>query len=222
MKKCVIFDMDGVIIDSEPFHQECERKMFQMFGITVSEKEHNTFVGATDENIWSCIKSSYSLSISVSDAVKLKKSLYREYMMNEALMAPIPHVSDLITELYENGFSLAVASSAPMEQIQHVINSFGLADYFKSFVSGEDVSKGKPNPDIFLKAADLIGSHPNCCVVIEDSHNGITAAISANMKCIGYKNQNSGNQDLSKANLIVDSLQNLSSTAINELFYCCK
>lgn len=219
MEKCVIFDMDGVIVDSEPIHQECERNMFRMFGITVSKEEHNTLVGTTDETIWSQLKATHRLSVSVSEAIKLKKTLYMHYLKNEARIAPIPHVSTLIAALNKNGFLLALASSSPMEQIQYILHKLRLTHYFKTIVSGEDVNKGKPDPEIFLKAASSIGVDPSSCVVIEDSFNGVSAAISAGMKCIGYRSPHSGNQDLSKAHAIVDSFEELSPASLTELLH---
>lgn len=217
MKKCVIFDMDGVIIDSEPIHQECERKIFSLMGISVSEEEHNALVGATDETMWSRMGKLYNLPITVSEAIQLKKSFYLEYLKSEAYIKPIPYVSELIVDLHKNGFLLALASSSPYEQIDFILSNFELKRYFHSIISGEDVEAGKPHPEIFLKAADSLGANPDSCVVIEDSFNGVTAAISAKMKCIGYKNPNSGNQDLSHAEIVVHSMNEITAVLISSM-----
>lgn len=217
MKQCVIFDMDGVIINSEPIHQECERNIFRMFGITISEEVHNALAGTTDETLWTRIASLYELPINISEVIQLKRSLYMECLRREASIKPIPYVSQLIAGLYKNNFSLVLASSSPHEQIDHILNNFDLKRFFNSTISGEDVKEGKPHPEIFLKAAESVGVDPSLCVVIEDSHNGVTAAKSANMKCIGFVNPNSGNQDLSKANILINSFKDLSVNSIIEL-----
>lgn len=206
MKQCVIFDMDGVIIDSEPIHIACEKEIFRLLGINVSEQEHHAFIGTTDEIMWSKIGEMYELPINVPYIIQLKKSLYMEYLKKDNHLRPISYIPELIADLHRNKFLLALASSSPHEQIDYILTVFGLRKYFHSTVSGEDVKVGKPDPGIFLKAAESVGIAPESCVVIEDSYNGVTAAKSANMKCIAYRNPNSGNQDLSKADFIVETL----------------
>lgn len=218
MEQCVIFDMDGVIIDSEPIHQGCERKMFSLLGINVSDEEHNTLVGATDETMWSTLGKLHHLPISINEAIQLKKSLYLEYLKRENNIKPLPYLNELIADLNEHGFRLAVASSSPHEQIDYILKQFEIKRYFHAIISGEDVEAGKPHPEIFLKTANVIGVSSGSCVVIEDSHNGVTAAKNAGMKCIGFINPNSGNQDLNKADLLVNSLKNLSAKFIGKLF----
>ena len=218
MKQCVIFDMDGVIIDSEPIHQDCERRLFSLLGIRISEEEHNALVGATDEAMWSMLGKLHHLPVSVSHAIQLKKSIYLEYLKRETCIEPIPYVKNLISALHENGFQLAIASSSPHEQIDYILKKFQIKRFFHAIISGEDVKAGKPHPEIFLKAADVVGVPPSSCVVIEDSHNGVSAAKKAGMKCIGYLNPNSGNQDIQKADLKINSFRNLSLKVFDELF----
>lgn len=214
MKKCVIFDMDGVIIDSEPIHQKCERKMFQLLGINVSEDEHNAFMGTTDETWWSWLGSKYDLPIKIPEIIQLKKKLYMEYLRQEVHIKPIPYVSELISDLHKNNFLLALASSSPHEQIDYILSCFELKKYFNLTISGEDVEKGKPSPEIFLKVSERLQVPPELCIVIEDSFNGVSAAKSANMKCIGYMNPSSGNQDLSKADILIISFNGLAVDVI--------
>lgn len=209
MVKCVIFDMDGVIIDSEPIHQECERRMFGLLGIDISDEEHNSLIGATDLSMWSKLGKLYHLPMSVNNAIQLKKTIYLEYLNREANIEPLPHVKQLIIDLHKQGFLLAVASSSPHEQIDFILKKFGLKRYFHAIVSGEDVEAGKPHPEIFLRAARAVGVSPCSCAVIEDSYNGVTAAKKAGMICIGFINPNSGTQDLSKADILISSFKEL-------------
>ena len=216
MKYGVIFDMDGVIIDSEPIHFACEKEIFKRFGIAVSDEEHNRFVGTSDETLWSHMDSRYGLPVSITDAIQLTKLLYMGYLEMNPIV-PIPHVPELLAELHENDFSLVLASSSPHEQINYILENFGFKRYFQATVSGEDMKAGKPDPDIFLKAAQMARVDPWNCLVIEDSHHGVTAAKKAGMKCIGFLNPNSGNQDLSQAGRTVHSFRDISTEMIRSL-----
>lgn len=210
MKRCVIFDMDGVIIDSEPIHFACEKEIFGLLGIDVSDEEHNSFVGSTDDIMWTRIANKHGLSLENIPGIKqIKKTLYLEYLKQKINIEPIPHIPELIKRLHKNNFLLVLASSSPHEQINYILETIGIKQFFHSIISGDDVSEGKPNPEIFLQAAKSVGVDPGSCVVIEDSYNGIIAAKAANMKCIAYKNRNSGNQDLSKSDVIVSSIRNI-------------
>lgn len=217
MKRCVIFDMDGVIIDSEPIHMVCEKEIFRMLEISVTDEEHRSLIGTTDTVMWTRFKDSFNLMQSVKELVDLKQAFYIEYLKSKVNLRPVSYIPELISILHKNGFLLALASSSPHAQIDFILNEFNLRNYFNAVVSGDDVNYGKPNPGIFLKASELVGVSPHCCVVIEDSNNGVMAAKNASMKCLGYKNPNSGNQDLSKADIIIDSFRKLTIEMINDL-----
>lgn len=218
MKQCIIFDMDGVIVDSEPLHQLCEKEIFKMLGISVPENIHSSFVGSTDELMWSKIAEIYNLPVNIPDIIGLKKSLYLKNL-REKEISPIEGVFSLLTELFQNGFFIALATSAPHEQIDFILNTFNIKHFFHSIISGEDVKNGKPDPEIFITVSKSIGIVPKSCIVIEDSYNGIIAAKKAGMKCIGYKNPHSGNQDLSKADIEICSLNEISLDLLrNKMF----
>lgn len=217
MKQCVIFDMDGVLIDSEPVHMACEREMFSLLGISVSQEEHHSMIGSTDEAMWSRIGSKNKISKQLPELIKLKKELYFEYLKHNNKLEPIPYIPELIDDLLKNDFVLAVASSSLRVQIDFILGKLKLKQFFKHTISGEDVPRGKPHPDIFLKAAELSGVNPKSCLVIEDSHNGVTAAKKASMKCIGYMNPNSGTQDLSAADMQITSYNEISVESIISL-----
>jgi beta-phosphoglucomutase family hydrolase len=220
MKKCVIFDMDGVIINSEPIHQLSERKLFDLLEITITEEEHNDMVGTTDLTMWERIEKSHPLPITIPQIIQLKKSIYMEYLKSELNIKPIPYVSELIADLHKNEFILALASSSPLEQIEYILSLLNLNSYFNAIVSGDDVKSGKPHPEIFLKAAQKLNLDPKNCVVIEDSCNGVMAAKNANMKCIAYSNPSSGVQNLNEAIVVIHSFKELSSKFILDLLKC--
>ena len=201
--------MDGVIIDSEPLHQSCEKTIFQLLGVSITDEMHHSFTGCTDESMWSQIASIYRLSINIPDIIEMKKSLYLKHL-KEKKISLIAGIVELLARLFNNEFIIALATSAPHEQIDYILNTFDIKHFFGSITSGDDVAMGKPHPEIFLTAAIAVGIEPKSCIVIEDSYNGIIAAKNADMKCIAYKNPNSGNQDLSKADVIITSFEEIS------------
>lgn len=205
MIKYMIFDMDGVIIDSEPVHLDLEEKLFKLYGIEMSKEEHNAFVGSTSHYMWGTIRDKYSLSQSLDELVEKDRKSYFELLSKLEEVEPIEGVDGLIKELHENGVKIAVASSSPLDVIELVLDKIKIKQYFDVVVTGDFVEKSKPEPDIFLYAAEKLGAKPQECIVIEDSHNGVIAAKKAGMKCIGFKNLNSGNQDLSEADKIINS-----------------
>ncbi len=214
MLEAVIFDMDGVIIDSEPFHLEVIRQIFGELGIKFSEEEYANYVGFGNEEMWTDIKDKHSLTQSVAQLKDLQISKDIEHIRG-GHEKPIPGVTDLLKNISSNDIPVALASSSSMQLIELIIGSFGLRKYFTAIVSGENMERGKPEPDIFLHTATLLNVPPKACVVIEDSRNGVTAAKAAGMRCIGFRNPNSANQDISGADLIIDNL-----TALNvELLY---
>lgn len=216
-QKCVIFDMDGVIIDSEPIHLASEKEMFNLLNIVVSDEEHHSFVGASSESLWTKIKDRKKLDYPVDTLVEMNRTMYLKNLKKQYILESVPNVPELIFQLKEEGFLLAVASSSPVSQVSYILDKLQLFPHFNAVITGDEVSKGKPDPEIFLKAAQTVGVGPSSCVVIEDSFNGVTAAINANMKCIGFRNPNSGKQDLSEADLIIHHFNDQLITMINDL-----
>ena len=217
MFECVIFDMDGVVIDSEPFHYTVNKEIFKNLNIDVPDKKYVMFIGATNTAMWTYLKKEYKLPQDVKYLVKLEEDGVINYLKKNK-ERPIDGVLELLKSLSKKEIAIALASSSPPDYIYAVLKSFDIYDYFKEVVSGEWVKRSKPAPDIFLKTADLLSIDPKNCVVIEDSENGVNAAKAAGMKCIGYKNPNSGCQDLSNADAIVDSLKNFTVQRIEKLF----
>jgi beta-phosphoglucomutase family hydrolase len=217
MIQTVIFDLDGVIIDSEPVHFELEKQMFDELKITVSFEEHCSFVGMSSENMWEAIVNKHNLSCQPAELVQKKHSLYIDHLVNEQNLHPIPRVAELIKELHKNNFRLIIASSSPAEVIDAVLKKFNLSSYFMMTISGTELTHSKPHPEIFLRAANLANSNAKECVVIEDSENGVKAAKAAGMKCIGFLNPNSGAQNLNSADVIIKSFKELNVDFIRNL-----
>jgi HAD superfamily hydrolase (TIGR01509 family) len=216
MLKAVIFDMDGVIIDSEPFHWEVNKKIFRALGIEVPEKEYGNYIGVSNVNMWTEIRKKHGLPQPVEQLVNMQVSGNIDFMKREHF-DPIDGVVDFIVDLKSRNTALAIASSSPNIIIGMVLNGFGIKKYFDAIVSGEDFEKGKPAPDIFLKAASLLKISPGQCIVIEDSTHGVDAAMAAGMKCLGFSNKNSLNQNLKNADYVFKTFRELSVNAILRL-----
>jgi beta-phosphoglucomutase-like phosphatase (HAD superfamily) len=219
MLKAVIFDMDGVLIDSEPFHLVVNEKIFADLGINLGEEEYHSFIGTTHKDMWSMIKKRYNLPQPVPELVNMQVSGNINYIKNEEIEPiKIKGVAGLLSEIARESIKIGIASSSPTKVIKLVINKLRISDYFSAIIGGEEIKRGKPSPDIFLKAAKRLKETPSNCLVIEDSKNGVLAAKAAGMKCVGFKNPNSGNQDLEKADLIIDNYNSLNGSILRKLF----
>jgi HAD superfamily hydrolase (TIGR01509 family) len=216
MIQAVIFDLDGVIIDSEPIHFSIEQKMFKDLKIEICEPEHSSYVGMSSENMWDDIIRKYLLPYCTQELVQKKHLLYLQYLSRVGNLQPIDGIETLIKTLNENGCKVLVASSSPAEIINIVLQKFSLENYFTAKISGTELPQSKPHPGIFLKAATIAQTDPANCLVIEDAENGVIAAKAAGMKCIGYLNPNSGLQNLEAADLIISSFRQLSLDRIKE------
>lgn len=203
--RAVIFDMDGVIIDSEPIHFEVDMQTMRDLGFDISSKELEKYVGTTNEYMFSDLKNKYNIKQSIKEIINYKVELTKKKVIQSNL-GPIEGIKELLVDLKNKNIPTAIASSSPRSFIDVVVFKFNLQDYFKYIISGEEVVNGKPDPDIYIEAAKKLGLSPEDCTVIEDSRNGVLAAKAAGMKCIGFQNINSGNQDLSKADIIVKSI----------------
>jgi haloacid dehalogenase superfamily, subfamily IA, variant 3 with third motif having DD or ED/haloacid dehalogenase superfamily, subfamily IA, variant 1 with third motif having Dx(3-4)D or Dx(3-4)E len=217
MLKAVIFDMDGVIIDSEPFHWEVNKQIFKLLGIRVSKKDYRKYIGSSNTNMWTDLKARFGLLQPLEDLVKMQVNGNIDFL-RENQFGPIEGITGLLRGLKKNAVAIGLASSSPDGAIDIVLRKFKIENYFSIKVSGEDFKKSKPAPDIFLRTARLLRVPPAQCVVIEDSAHGVAAARAAGMKCVGFANKNSWDQDLSKADLIIDDLRKLNVERIRALF----
>jgi len=213
----VIFDMDGVIIDSEPIHFGIERKMFEELNIIVPFEEHCTYVGTSAQEMWQTIVSKHALSIQPDDIVKTARALYMDHIHSSTDVEPIQGVVELIQDLEKNDFKILIASSSHADAIDAVVRKLNLANYFMARLSGTEFRRSKPDPEIFLEAAKLANAEPRECLVIEDSKNGVMAAKAAGMKCVGFLNLNSGVQDLSGADIVISSFMELNTKMIKNI-----
>lgn len=213
--KAVIFDMDGVIINSEPVHFEVEQGLLKKLGGKMTQEENETFVGTTDYTMWSTLKEQFNLAPSVEDIIEMKKEMFLNRIDEIELIGGFV---ELLLPLYNEGYPIAVASSNNKKTVDAVLEKFDLVKYMKFVISGEEVINGKPDPEIFLTVAKNIHINPENCLVVEDAATGVTAAKAAGMKCVGLEHLHSGNQDLSDADLVVNDLAELDLNVLRKLF----
>ena len=217
MIQTVIFDMDGVIIDSEPVYFKIDKEMFEELNIAVSFEEHSTYVGTSSQNMWDAIIKKHGIPGDPGKLMRKEYNLYMDYLVNANDLQPIDGVMELINGLHENNFKLILASSSRMEIIDIILKKFKLSDLFIAKVSGSELAHSKPHPEIFLRSAQLAGSETKECIVIEDSKNGVAAAKAAGMKCIGFLNPSSGDQNLNDADRVIQSLKELNADLVKKL-----
>jgi beta-phosphoglucomutase family hydrolase len=206
----VIFDMDGVLVNSEPFYIEVEQTNFRQLGLEISEEEHQTYQGTATDRMWQLIKERHGIEHQVDELVKMTNSLVTPYFKSLEKMDSMPGVEKLILNLKGKGIPLALASSSYVDVIEIILQKTGLKKYFDVVVSSQMAGASKPEPDIFLLAAQKLGAQPEKCVVIEDSTNGIEAAKRAGMFCIAFAGPGSELQDQTQADLIVKDFGELS------------
>jgi len=207
MIRSVIFDMDGVIVESEPMHVEAEKQILLKHGIRITSEELRNYTGTTAEYEFNDLIRKYKLNTTAETLFNEKEEIL--FKLLEERTEPTKGVIELVRSLKQQGFKLGVATSGHRKLAHYYLKKLGLESFFDTVVCAEDITRSKPDPEIFLKAAQRLGVQPSECIVIEDAKFGVEAAKKAGMKCVGYRNPSSGNQDLSKADWIVSDFTKL-------------
>jgi len=217
MKKAVIFDMDGVVVNTEPLSHIANKKFYESLNINVTDDVYSTFIGNSDKNIIQKIVDIYGVETDKEVLLEECLKYYCDAFDADPNLELMPGVKDLIIDLHTNGMVILLASSSSKIKIERVFTRFGLYPYFSHIISGQDFEFSKPHPAIFLEAVAKSGFTANECIVIEDSTNGIKAATAAGVYCIGYKSEEDSLQDTSLANEVITDFAELSFERIRDI-----
>jgi beta-phosphoglucomutase len=214
-RRAVIFDIDGVLIDSYQAHFQSWHEAAARRGYVMTEEDFAATFGRTNRDI---IATLWDPNLSADQADELgaqKESAYRDLVRhNFPTMAGAP---DLLEDLRRQGYSMGLGSSGPPENVQLTWDRLGGERYFTAAVNGQDVSRGKPDPEVFLLVAQRLGVDPARCAVVEDASAGIAAARAAGMTAIGFCSTGHQHDEFREAHLVVDSLTELSVQRIAQL-----
>jgi len=209
-----IFDMDGVLIDSFDLHRRSWQRMARQYGIEMTDEQFASTFGRTSREI---IRQFWGANVTPEQVRHMddcKEAVFREMLRQH--IPVMPGAIELIKDLADSGFVLGVGSSGPPENVELVVDGLGLRERLAAIVTGRDVSRGKPDPLVFLLTARRMGIDPARCAVIEDAVHGVAAARRAGMKVIALTGT-AGREALGQADLIVDSLSELNATRIADL-----
>ena len=213
--KAVIWDMDGVIADTGPYHFMAWQDVFRKRGINFTEEDFQLNFGKRNDTIV-CYAMGEGTSTEEIDVITIEKEeCFRRRVKPN--VKSFPGVIPLIILLKEHGVKMAIASSAPVENIRLVLQSLSIYDYFDAIVWGREVTEGKPSPQGYLLAAKKLGVKPENSVVIEDAIAGVDGAGRAGMKCIAVTNTHP-EESLQEADLVVDTLETLKISDFEALF----
>ncbi|MDA7707069.1 HAD family phosphatase [Flavobacteriaceae bacterium] len=218
MLKAVLFDMDGVIVDTEPLHHKAYKMMFDDVGIEVSDAMYRSFTGQSTRGICEFLCNHFELTLEPIVLEKGKRAHFTKLFFEDPDLQLLEGVEDLIKNYHANGLTLVLASSASMFTINNVMKRFNLDPYFKDKLSGADLKASKPHPEIFIKAAKAAGVSNSECFVIEDSTNGIIAAKEADIFCVAYKSVHSKDQDYTRADMLISDYQDICFDKIKSSF----
>jgi HAD superfamily hydrolase (TIGR01509 family) len=205
--RAVIFDMDGVLVDSEPLHLRATQAALGARGPSYTERDNRAFFGVTDEEMLRVLRILFDLAESTAALVEVRTRHLLALIRREAQSLPgVPLVPRWVRDA---GFPVALASASPRPIIEAVLQTVGLDGCFGAIVSGDEVARGKPAPDGFLMAARRLGVDPSGCLVVEDSRNGVLAGKAAGMVVAAVPCPATSHEDFSVADLVLQSLHAL-------------
>jgi len=213
-RRAVIFDMDGVLVDSYRAHFESWLALAREEGSTFTEEDFAATFGRTSRDIIANLWGEGLGDERIAEMDARKEAAYREIIAED--FPEMPGAGELVRALHEAGFLLAVGSSGPPENVAVAMAGLGLPDCFAATVTGREVTRGKPDPEVFLKAAGKLAVPPGRCAVVEDAPAGVEAANRADMASVALTGT-APREDLAGADLVVDSLRELTPDRLDRL-----
>jgi len=209
-----IFDMDGVLIDSFDLHRRSWQTMAREYGVEVTDEQFASTFGRTSREIIRHFWGENVMPQKTREMDDRKEALFRQFLRRH--IPVMPGAVELIDDLAAHGFLVGVGSSGPPENVAMVVDGLGLRDRLAGVITATDVTRGKPDPQVFLLTAERMGIAPDRCAVIEDAVHGITAARRAGMKAVALTGT-AGREAFGEADLIVDSLTELTAARLADL-----
>jgi beta-phosphoglucomutase len=213
MIKGVLFDMDGVLVDSEPFICKAALLMFGELGVKVSAEDFIPFVGMGENRYIGGVAEQHGVNIDIDQVKARTYEIYGEIVRGK--LKPLPGVHEFISRCRNKGLRLALATSADTIKMQVNLKEAGLSnDSFQAIITGLDVKNKKPSPEIYLKAAKSLGLEPENCLVVEDAVSGIESGKNAGCRCLAVTTSFDSSA-LNAADWICDSLLNVPEEVLN-------
>lgn len=204
MIKAVIFDLDGVLVDSEPAYQQRFKRFFDMKQSPLSDEELAYIVGSNSRRTYACVVTKHFPGLPFDEYIAEFRA-YSQATPIDYKSIMFPEVEAALGQVQQAGYRLALASSSNMKSIENILGSCGIGGYFENILSGDMFRESKPHPEIYLKSAELLGLRPDECAAVEDSEPGIRSAVDAGMTVIARRDTQFG-MDQQAAHYMVDSI----------------
>ena len=211
----VIFDMDGVLIDSSQIVFESFNKILEPHNFRINEEEYKQYLGITAQGLCNKWKKEYGLDFTAEfiadETTRLQMNVLKSKPMD-------PSALNFLKELKRGFIPIGLGTSSPRIRAEKILESLGIKNFFGAIVTGDEVIEHKPNPEIFLKVSEKLGIAPEKCIVIEDAINGVEAAKRGKMKAIAYLTGNHKEEEFKHSDFILRSFSELSLEKISKLF----
>lgn len=212
----VLWDMDGVLVDNGPFHWQAWERLSQQEDFSMSHEDFQRTFGWRNEEILQELLGLEGSDQRVAELGDRKEALYRDVVRGK--VKPLPGAMELLQGLQVAGFRQAVASSAPKANVDLILGELGVEDYFGAALCDRDVERGKPDPQVFLRAAEQLGVVSSRCLVIEDAVMGVRAAKRAGMACLAVTTTHPA-EGLVEADRVVASLMEVTVAEVRQLVH---
>lgn len=217
-KEAVIYDVDGTLINSEPLHVEAWKRTLAKHGRVISElpdEFQQTMAGKKPIVIATGMVNELGINVAPEFFLKSKTEIFLS--LSSAQLEAMPGSVESVIRLHEAGYRLAIGTSLDRVYLESVLLKLAITEIFEVVVTGDEILKGKPDPETYLVVTEKLNLSPSQCVVLEDARTGVEAAKSSGAFCIAIENKNAEPQDLSAADLVMNSLDELTIDIIQAL-----
>ncbi|EKE19199.1 MAG: HAD family hydrolase [uncultured bacterium] len=212
--KAILFDMDGLLVDSEPLHFEAHRRALEKFGIQITKEDYiQNGVSGGRRSFYEVMQIKYHKPLDINAVRKLKKEIYGELIKQIEVFDGTKRIVEILHRKYR----IAVVSNTHPEYIQKTLAHVGMVEYFETISSAKELERGKPFPDVYFNAMKKLGMEASECVAVEDSCSGIEAAKNAGIRCIAIPNEFTSQQDLSRADVVIGSIKEMDKALVEKL-----